>query len=503
MQTPTRGSRSMRSGMKPAVASVALAVTWAVGSDPTMRAFSPLGPASAMADPGAAPPAAEAVRLGDQAVTKQDYAAADALYRVALTSPDFRQTASSRLLALHDLSHFELNPDEKQLFEIQSWLGPRFTRYETAHFVILSDAGRQAALSRGRTMERARHQYFRVIEKLNFPAAPPRTKLLCVFFQSHDDYATFAKDRDNVDTGWIAGYYTGLGNRVVFYDDATSPRFMQARDAIEEYENNSRPRYGTRNRRTPRPRQRLGHPARRLRRRSARTHPRRGPASRSRSRARRRIKNNPRNRPPPRLQHRPPVPRPPLPLLVHRRTRLLLRNRPPRLKLRPRPPNRPPRRRVRKRPRRKQNYPHRRPHQNDRSRPRRHPRPHRRSPLRPGPRSLRLPLRKRTRSHAPTSKHSCANRRANSPASATPNCSSSPSASPPNSNKNSTAPTTNPHPLPPGRGQGEGFPNIRAKPAPPSPPPNSTSAHPSTILIGSHLMRHKTPAQTPLELPER
>ncbi len=226
----------MRDGMKPAVASVVLAVTWALGSDPAFRSAIPLGPAAARADAAVSPPAAESVRLGDQAVTRGDYAAADALYRIALASEAHRDTASARLFALHDLSRFALPVDEHKVDELQGWLGHRFRRYETEHFVVLSDSGRQGALARGRTMERARHQYFRVMEKLGAALAPPKSKLVCVFFSEHSDYARFAKDRDSVDTGWIAGYYTGVGNRVVFYDDATSPRFTQARDAIGEYE---------------------------------------------------------------------------------------------------------------------------------------------------------------------------------------------------------------------------------------------------------------------------
>ena len=229
----------MRGGMKPIVASIVLAVTWAVGSEPVVQGFLPAGPASARAqavDDAPAPSAARAIHLGDRAVVQGDYAGADALYRFALASAARREIASGRLTALHDLSQFTLHAPEEEVRSLEAWLGPRFRRYETSHFVVISDAGRQAAIGRGRTMERAYDQYFRTAERLGVPVAPPKTKLTCVFFARHDDYARFAQERDNVDTGWIAGYYTGLGNRVVFYDDATSPRFERARDAIQEYE---------------------------------------------------------------------------------------------------------------------------------------------------------------------------------------------------------------------------------------------------------------------------
>ena len=226
----------MRGGIKPVAASVVLALTWALGSDPTLSPLTPFGPASARAEGADRPPASRSLQLGDEAVTRRDYPAADALYRVALSVPEHRLVASQRLRALHDLSSFRLDADETQIRDLRAWLGTRFQRYETDHFVILSDAGRQAALARGRTMERARHQYFRTLDKLGFPVVPHKTRLTCIFFTSHDDYATFARERDDVDTAWIAGYYTGQGNRVVFYDDASSPRFVQARDAISEYE---------------------------------------------------------------------------------------------------------------------------------------------------------------------------------------------------------------------------------------------------------------------------
>ncbi len=225
----------MRGGIKPVAASLVLAFTWALGSDPAFRDVSPFGPASARADAGARPSAGRSLELGDEAVARRDYAAADALYRVAVSAPEHREVASSRLHALHDLSRFKLTIDEAQVRELEAWLGPDFRRYESSHFAVLSDAGRQAALARVRTMERARHQFFRVMKRLEFPVVPPKHKLVCLFFENHEDYAAFARTRDNVDTGWIAGYYTGLGNRVVFYDDASSPRFLQARDAIRQY----------------------------------------------------------------------------------------------------------------------------------------------------------------------------------------------------------------------------------------------------------------------------
>jgi len=226
----------MRNGIKLAVASVVLAITWAVGSDPALVPWTPLGPSPARADAGDSPTATQAITLGDNAVTRRDYTGADALYRVAWVEPGYRVKASTRLLALHGLSQFRLPVDTTAVRELQGWLGPRFQRYDTEHFVVISDAGRQAAVARGRTMERARHQYFRVMDKLGFPVVPPKTKLMCAFFADHRDYTRFASERDHVDTGWIAGYYTGLGNRVVFYDDATSPRFTEARDTLEQYQ---------------------------------------------------------------------------------------------------------------------------------------------------------------------------------------------------------------------------------------------------------------------------
>jgi hypothetical protein len=173
---------------------------------------------------------------GDRAVNRGDLAAADGAYREAWQDPFARRQAAASLHNLHKLPEFQLTADEDSVGNTWRQLGPNFARTETAHFVILSDCPPEWVRIRAELLERTRDQVFRVAAQLNVPVYPHPNKLLCVLINDHGQYRAFARAHDGLEARWIAGYYATLSNRVVFYNDETSPAYQRQRSRLSTYE---------------------------------------------------------------------------------------------------------------------------------------------------------------------------------------------------------------------------------------------------------------------------
>lgn len=176
-----------------------------------------------------------ALEQGVKYETQGRLAEADAVYRQGWWTPEVRDEAARALRVLHDRSDFELPVDEAALEETAQALNGRFARSETAHFVILSNCSRSWTTSRSALLERAYHEFFRVMDRMGYPAHPPQNKLLCVLISEHSEYERFARKADGVRAGWVAGYYAGLSNRVVLYDDLTGPAFGAAFEQLDAF----------------------------------------------------------------------------------------------------------------------------------------------------------------------------------------------------------------------------------------------------------------------------
>jgi hypothetical protein len=173
---------------------------------------------------------------GDRAMNQGDLRAADRLYREAWEDPFTRRQAAQALHRLHALTDFVLPVDEESVARTRRQLGPGFTRTETEHFVILSDCDPDWVQIRADLLERTREQVFRIAQHLGVPAYPHESKLQCVLINDHGHYRAFARVHDGLEARWIAGYYATLSNRVVFYNDETSPAYQRVRTRLSNYE---------------------------------------------------------------------------------------------------------------------------------------------------------------------------------------------------------------------------------------------------------------------------
>jgi Protein of unknown function (DUF1570) len=99
----------------------------------------------------------------------------------------------------------------------------RFRIYESRHFQVHSDADPNWTRGRMALLERASHQVQRFCNHVGLVYEPPAERLLCLFFDRYADYADFARRHDGMSTPWVAGYYAGRSNHVVYYNDADAP----------------------------------------------------------------------------------------------------------------------------------------------------------------------------------------------------------------------------------------------------------------------------------------
>lgn len=109
-------------------------------------------------------------------------------------------------------------------------------RYETKHFVILSDAGVAWTRDQGGRLERTHQEFQRAMRRLGVRPDPVRHRLVCVLFESRADYRAFARQADGVHADWVAGYYNPAGDRTVFYDARNNPSVVAARTRLAELE---------------------------------------------------------------------------------------------------------------------------------------------------------------------------------------------------------------------------------------------------------------------------
>lgn len=128
----------------------------------------------------------------------------------------------------------ELRVDDAAVAEALRTLGANSTTTETEHFIVLGDADPAWTRSTGVLLETTYDRFERLMRHLGLPMVVPASKLQCVLIKDHDRFEAFALAQDNVNAGWMGGYYATHTNRIVFYDSETSPDFVKARERLAQ-----------------------------------------------------------------------------------------------------------------------------------------------------------------------------------------------------------------------------------------------------------------------------
>lgn len=171
----------------------------------------------------------------EQVVQSGDLPRADRLLRRLAEDHRYRLRATQTLHQLHARRDYSLSAHEAGIERALARAGTGLRRYETAHFVVLSDCDPTWTRSKMALLERTRHQYLRFVEQLGFLTVPHEHKLLCVMFSNHEQYSEFASSEDRVNAPWAGGYFATQANRVVLFDDRQGPAIREAHAKLDEH----------------------------------------------------------------------------------------------------------------------------------------------------------------------------------------------------------------------------------------------------------------------------
>ena len=98
----------------------------------------------------------------------------------------------------------------------QQRLTEKFAAHQTDRFVLFSDVSTDVTAQNARWVERAHEEFMRFALECDLKPLPLQHKLVCVLFDSRDDYLSFAKSHDGLVNVAFTGYYSPRWDRVVF-----------------------------------------------------------------------------------------------------------------------------------------------------------------------------------------------------------------------------------------------------------------------------------------------
>ncbi|MCG8619123.1 MAG: hypothetical protein MI802_23100, partial [Desulfobacterales bacterium] len=115
--------------------------------------------------------------------------------------------------------------------------GEGFFLSASEHYLILYDGRHSWADSRARTLELAYDQFHDQMRKAGFKPVPLQHRMVCLMFNTHDDYLAYAREVDRIEHNWSSGYYSQRTNRVSFFNIHYSPQLKDTVLEIQKLEN--------------------------------------------------------------------------------------------------------------------------------------------------------------------------------------------------------------------------------------------------------------------------
>jgi hypothetical protein len=95
---------------------------------------------------------------------------------------------------------------------------------QTDHYLILYDGHHTWADTRATLLESTHNTFFSAFRKIGISPNPLRERLVCILFNDHADFQTYAQSIDRMNNDWTSGYYSSRTNRVAFFNFQTSPQ---------------------------------------------------------------------------------------------------------------------------------------------------------------------------------------------------------------------------------------------------------------------------------------
>ena len=113
---------------------------------------------------------------------------------------------------------------------------PGMRKVETRRYVILSDLEDHEMVGHGRLLERAYHAVELFRSRLELDAHENPTRMLAVAFGGRDRFLKFARDHDEINADWMAGYFAPHSDRLVYFHARDIPSARIAARRIDRLE---------------------------------------------------------------------------------------------------------------------------------------------------------------------------------------------------------------------------------------------------------------------------
>lgn len=167
------------------------------------------------------------LNYADDAAAQYQHLEATRLYRRVIDhAPDHPEARA----ALQSIGESQQLPMESATYEqTRALLDHSFIPHETRRFIVLSNADMHWTRTQAERLERAYHQFHRYCSRLHLEPLPLEHKLVCVLFETREQFEQFAKSHDNVSNPNLSGYYSPQSDRVVFYNIHTDRNLEAAR----------------------------------------------------------------------------------------------------------------------------------------------------------------------------------------------------------------------------------------------------------------------------------
>jgi len=171
------------------------------------------------------------------------------LQKAVRIDPDHQEAAT--LWYEYQKRHLKLPISDAKGRKLLEELGAGFKIKRSSHYLICYNTDQTFAQQRAYLFEKVYQAFYSYFESKGLKLVPLKERLVAVLFDSRDDYLNYARARD-ARLEHMEGFYSGLDNRVVFYNLMNRPEYVESRKQAETVERRLSALYGQVARASPR-----------------------------------------------------------------------------------------------------------------------------------------------------------------------------------------------------------------------------------------------------------
>jgi len=142
-------------------------------------------------------------------------------YRRAVKLDPTDNAVYQRLARIADTTRLPEDKDRQE--ELKKTFGKGFKLHVSPHFLVVYDTDPSWALNRAVLLEKTHDIFYDAFRRADLKPLPLTERLVCVLFDTHDEFARYAQKVDRMNMAWSSGYYSTRTNRIAFFHDRNNP----------------------------------------------------------------------------------------------------------------------------------------------------------------------------------------------------------------------------------------------------------------------------------------